>query len=93
MLDALVSGTTDPRVLADLARGQLRKKLPALRQALEGRFDPQHALVVGQILAHMDFLDESIDRLSVAIEDQIAPSRQRLSCCARSPACSAATPR
>jgi transposase len=35
MLDALVSGTTDPVVLADLARGQLRKKLPALRAALE----------------------------------------------------------
>ena len=73
MLDALVSGTTDPNVLADLARGQLRKKLPALRQALEGRFDSEHALVVGQILAHIDFLDESIDRLSAAIEEQIAP--------------------
>jgi transposase len=73
MLDALVSGTTDPNVLAELARGQLRKKLPALRQALEGRFDSEHALVVGQILAHIDFLDESIDRLSAAIEEQIAP--------------------
>jgi len=73
MLDALVSGTTDPQLLADLARGQLRKKLPALREALEGRFDSQHALVVGQILAHIDFLDESIDRLSAAIEEQIAP--------------------
>ena len=41
MLDALVSGTTDPEVLADLARGQLRKKLPALREALEGRFNPE----------------------------------------------------
>jgi transposase len=73
MLDALVSGTTDPNVLADLARGQLRKKLPALREALEGRFDSEHALVVGQILAHIDFLDESIDRLSAAIEEQVAP--------------------
>jgi transposase len=73
MLDALVSGTTDPNLLAELARGQLRKKLPALRQALEGRFDSEHALVVGQILAHIDFLDESIDRLSAAIEQQIAP--------------------
>ena len=73
MLDALVSGTTDPQLLADLARGQLRRKLPALREALEGRFDSEHALVVGQILAHIDFLDESIDRLSAAIEEQIAP--------------------
>jgi transposase len=73
MLDALVSGTTDPDALADLARGVLRKKLPALREALEGRFDSEHALIVGQILAHIDFLEESIDRLSAAIEQQIAP--------------------
>jgi transposase len=78
MLDALVSGTTDPAVLADLARGRLRTKIPALREALEGRFDTEHALIVGQILAHMDFLAEAIDRLSDAIEEQIAPfARQR----------------
>ena len=73
MLDALVSGTTDPEVLADLARGQLRKKLPALREALAGRFSAEHSLVVGRILAHIDFLDESIEQLSEAIEEQIAP--------------------
>src|SRR5438552_12806488 len=39
MLDALCHGTTDPVVLADLAKGRLRKKLPALHEALEGRFD------------------------------------------------------
>ena len=43
-----------------------------------GRFDAEHALIVGQILAHIDFLDEAIDRLSDAIEEQIAPfARQR----------------
>ncbi len=73
MLDALVQGTTDPNVLADLARGQLRKKIPALREALVGRFHDEHALIVGQILAHIDFLDEAIDRLSCEIEEQIAP--------------------
>ena len=44
MLHALVAGTTDPEVLADLARGKLRKKLPALEEALEGRFEDVHAL-------------------------------------------------
>jgi transposase len=43
MVEALLSGTTDPTVLAELARGTLRKKLPALRQALAGRFRPHHA--------------------------------------------------
>jgi transposase len=73
MLDALLAGTTDPAVLAELAQGRLRQKLPALREALHGRFDAQHALLVGQILAHLDFLDEAIEHLSVAIEEQIAP--------------------
>src|SRR5688500_2077806 len=73
MLDALVSGTTDPEVLAQLARRQMRKKIPQLREALEGHFDAHHALWIGAILAHIDFLDEQIDRLSDAIEDQIRP--------------------
>jgi transposase len=73
MLDALVAGTTDPTVLAELARGKLRQKIPALREALEGRFEPHHALVIGAILAHLDFLDEHIDRLSDAIEEQLGP--------------------
>lgn len=73
MLEALVAGTTDPEVLADLARGRLRAKLPALREALEGRFNAQHALLVGAILAHLDFLDEQIERLSEAIREALAP--------------------
>jgi transposase len=73
MLDALVHGTSDPEVLADLAKGRLRAKLPALKEALEGRFDDVHALWIGAILAHIDFLDEQIDRLSDAIEEQIRP--------------------
>jgi transposase len=78
MLDALVHGRTDPDVLAELAKGKLRKKIPALREALVGRFDTEHALIVSQILAHIDFLDEAIDQLSAEIEERIAPfARQR----------------
>ena len=73
MLNALVAGTTDPVVLADLARGLLRKKIPALQEALEGRFDVEHSLIVSQILAHIDFLDESIGRLSAEIATRIEP--------------------
>jgi transposase len=73
MLDALCHGTTDPEILADLAQGRLRKKIPALKEALEGRFEPLHALLVSSILAHLDFLDEQIERLSGAIEEQLRP--------------------
>lgn len=73
MLDALCQGTTDPTVLADLARGRMRTKIPALQEALEGRFDALHALLIGTILSHLDFLDQQIQHLSDAIEEQLAP--------------------
>jgi transposase len=74
MLNALVAGTTDPEVLANLAQGKLRAKIPALKQALDGRFEAHHALVIGAILAHLDFLEEQIARLSAAIEEQLGPT-------------------
>jgi transposase len=73
MLDALVAGTTDPDVLAELARRQMRSKIPALREALEGHFDAHHRLWIGAILRHIDFLDEQIEQLSVMIAEQIRP--------------------
>ncbi|MGH9068432.1 MAG: IS110 family transposase [Acidimicrobiales bacterium] len=76
MLAALVAGTRDPEVLAELARGRLRAKLSLLTKALEGRFGPTHALVVGEVLAHLDYLDEAIARLSGRVEELIAPFGQ-----------------
>ena len=73
MLDALAAGTTDADILAELAKGKLRAKIPALKEALVGRFDRQHALIVSAILAHLDFLDEQIQLLSDEIEEQLAP--------------------
>jgi transposase len=73
MLDALVAGTRDPGVLAELAKGTLRKKIPQLRDALEGRFGAHHGLLVGQILAKLDFFDEAIAKLSAEIDRMIAP--------------------
>jgi transposase len=73
MLEALTQGTTDPDVLADLARGKLRKKLPTLRQALVSRFRPHHAFLVSQLLAHLDYLDEAIQMFSAQIGAVIAP--------------------
>lgn len=50
------------RRLRTLAQGKLRAKFPALREALQGRFEAHHALVIGAILAHLDSLDEQIAR-------------------------------
>lgn len=73
MVQALVAGTTDPAVLADLARGRLRTKLPELRRALLGRFRPHHAFLIEQIFAKIDFLDETLDRLTAEIDRQVHP--------------------
>jgi transposase len=73
MLEALVAGTRDPAVLADLAKGTLRKKLPQLQAALQGRFGAHHALLVGAILGKLDFLEEAIAALSAEIEAVIRP--------------------
>jgi transposase len=73
MVDALLAGTTDPTVLAELARGKLRKKLPELRRALHGRFRRHHAFLVEQILAKIDFLDETLARITAELDERLAP--------------------
>jgi transposase len=73
MLSALITGEADPDVLAALARGRLREKLPALRQALQGRVKPHHQVLITQILAHIDFLDASIAQLAVEIAHSLVP--------------------
>ena len=70
MLGALVAGTTD---LAELARGRLRTKLPALRAALAGRFRGHHAFLVSQMLAHLDYLEEAIATVTTQIEEVLRP--------------------
>jgi transposase len=70
---ALVGGTTDPAILADLARGQLRKK-PKLRQALTDRFGPHHRFMVSQLLADIDYLEEASAELRRHIDEPLVPS-------------------
>ena len=73
MMAALLQGQTDPAALAELARGRLRRKLPALREALQGGFRSHHAFLLTQILAKIDFLEEVIERLSSEIDEQLRP--------------------
>ncbi len=73
MLDALVAGERDPAVLAAFARGRMRSKIDQLTEALQGRFDEHHALIIGQMLARIDHADATIDTLSEQIDRVIAP--------------------
>jgi transposase len=73
ILDALLAGISDPVELAELARGRLRAKIPALQEALRGQFQVEHhGILVAQMLAHVDFLDESLAELNARLEETLA---------------------
>jgi transposase len=76
MLRALLAGERDPKVLAELARGRLRSKLPELREALRGRFSAHHALLVRLALDHVEQLERSITALDTEVDRVIAPFTQ-----------------
>ena len=73
MLQALIAGEQDPEKLADLARRQLRNKIPELRRALEGKVTDHHRFLVGQLLAHVEHLEGQIEALSRRIEEVSRP--------------------
>jgi transposase len=73
ILAALVSGTSDAVALAQLARGRLREKIPQLEQALCGQFGPHQRFLIAQQLAHIDFLDASLERVSAEIGERLRP--------------------
>jgi transposase len=73
MLDAIIAGEEDPAALAEFARASLRKKLPQLRQALEGRVKPHHRLLLTQILGHIDYLTTAIAALEQEVERCLVP--------------------
>jgi transposase len=76
MLRALLAGERDPKVLAGLARGRLRNKLPELREALRGRFSAHHALLLRLALEHIEQLERSIAELDAEVDRAITPFAQ-----------------
>lgn len=77
MIEALINGERDPAVLADLARGVMRKKIPELRMACAGRFGDQHALMCTLHLEHIDHLTDMIARLDTRIDEASLPFVQQ----------------
>jgi len=76
MLDALIDGERNPAVLADLARARLRDKIPALTEALEGRFTEHHAFLTRLHLRLIDEHTAAINELTHRIEVVIEPFRR-----------------
>jgi transposase len=72
MIEALIAGQRDPRVLAGLARGRMRAKNTELMAALNGRFDDHHGELARMLLDQIDVLTTGIDKLTTRIDETIA---------------------
>ncbi|MEV4531620.1 hypothetical protein [Streptosporangium sp. NPDC049304] len=72
MVEALITGERNPRVLADLARSKMKAKNAALIEALTGQFDNHHAELARMLLDQIDGLARQIDQLTVRIEQALS---------------------
>jgi transposase len=73
MLTAMVAGQRDPAVLAELAKGKMRGKIPQLREALEGHFTDAHARLVAQMLHRLDRVEQALAELDELIAEASRP--------------------
>ena len=64
MIDALIAGQRDPVILAEMARGRMRSKIPELTDALDGRFNAHHGMLCTIMLSRIDQADLIIEQLS-----------------------------
>jgi transposase len=72
MIEALIAGQRDPKVLAGLARGRMKAKRGALIAALDGRFDAHHGELAQILLDQIDALTHQIDTLTTRIDELLA---------------------
>lgn len=74
MLEALITGTTAPAEMADLAQRTMRPKIPILTEALTGRFTPHHGYLVRMHLTLIDSYTAALADLSDKITEELSPS-------------------
>jgi transposase len=78
MIDALIAGERDPQVMAEFAIGRMRRKIPALAEALVGRFNDHHAFLAGMVIAHVDAISVMLIQLDARIDAEVEPYRQQI---------------
>lgn len=78
MIEALLAGVSDAEQLAELARGRLRAKLPALREALEGRVEAVHRTLLRHLLDLIDVLEREIEQLQAELDLLLPPYQPQL---------------
>ena len=80
IMDRLIAGERNPKVLAQLARTAARRKISQLEEALEGAefFTERHAILLKVMLERIGRLTADIDQLSQVIEQLLAPYEEQL---------------
>lgn len=78
MLEALIDGTTDAASMADLAKGNLRAKLPQLQRAQTGKVGAHQRFLLAHQLAHLDGLEDLINQLSQEIAERLRPFQDKI---------------
>lgn len=73
ILAAMIEGESDPLVLAQLAKGRMRSKIPDLAQALDGHFDAHHARLARAILDRLDAVNAAVVDLDEIIAAECVP--------------------
>jgi transposase len=73
MMRSLIAGEHDPALLADLAKGRMRAKIPDLNKALTGRFGEHHAFLLQRMLDHIEAQEAEIAELDARIEELVSP--------------------
>jgi transposase len=78
ILQALLAGVHDPEALAELSKGRLRNKKQELQAALQGLFRPQHSLLLSPMLAHIEYLEDSIATCEAQIDELCRPFTEEI---------------
>jgi transposase len=73
MMAALIAGERNPQVLAQMARGSMRRKIPQLEEAFTGYFTDHHRFLLAKMLTRIDALDVDIADVETRIDTQLAP--------------------
>lgn len=78
ILEAMVNGVEEPKALAEMAKGLLRKKMTSLEEALKGMMGEHQKMIMATHLRHLDFLDGEVARMDIEVNCRMVRFKELL---------------
>lgn len=78
MLEAMIRGEENAKVLSELAVGRLKAKKDDLNKALNGLMGDHQRTMLAAQLRHLDYLDEEIARMDAEVKERMLPFEEDL---------------